>query len=168
MSSNARLSVVERARDLYATPTGGRFIRYTLVSAFNVAFSVAVLALVFGVFRLWTEVPSTLFANVVTIPPAYYLTRTWAWGKSGRSHLMKEVVPFWAMTLVGIAFSIATAAEARHLGIAYHLGRIDRTVLLVAANLFAFGVTWIGKFLLLNVVFREPVVARNDDVFADT
>jgi putative flippase GtrA len=168
MSSNARLSVVERARDLYATPTGGRFIRYTLVSAFNVVFSVAVLALVFGVFRLWTEVPSTLFANVVAIPPAYYLTRTWAWGKSGRSHLMKEVVPFWAMTLVGIAFSIATAAEARHLGIAHHLGRIDRTALLVAANLFAFGVTWIGKFLLLNVVFREPVVANNDDALADT
>ena len=168
MSSNARLNVIDRARDLYATPTGGRFVRYTFVSAFNVAFSVAVLAIVFGVFRLWTEVPSTLFANVVTIPPAYYLTRTWAWGKSGRSHLMKEVVPFWAMTLVGIAFSIATAAEARHLGITYHLGRVDRTVLVVAANLFAFGVTWIGKFLLLNVVFREPVVARNDDVFADT
>jgi len=81
---------------------------------------------------------------------------------------MKEVVPFWAMTLVGIAFPLATAAEARHLGLAHHLGRTDRTGLVVAANLFAFGVTWIGKFLLLNLVFREQVVARSDDVFADT
>jgi len=77
-------------------------------------------------------------------------------------------VPFWAMTLVGIAFSIVTAAEARHLGITYHLGRVDRTVLVVAANLFAFGVTWIGKFLLLNIVFREPETAQNDDIYADT
>jgi putative flippase GtrA len=168
MSSDTRLSVIERARDLYASPTGGRLVRFTFVSAFNVVFSVTVLAIVFGVFRLWTEVPSTVFANVVTIPPAYYLTRTWAWGKSGRSHLMKEVVPFWAMTLVGIAFPLATAAEARHLGLAHHLGRVDRTALVVAANLFAFGVTWIGKFLLLNLVFREQVVARSDDVFADT
>lgn len=161
-------SGLQRARRFYATRTGGTLVRYTLVSVFNVVFSVVVLVLVYGVFRLWTEVPSTLFANVVTIPPAYYLTRNWAWGKSGRSHLMKEVVPFWAMTLVGIAFSIVTAAEARHLGLAYHLSRIDRTALVVAANLFAFGVTWIGKFLLLNLVFREPVVSRNDDVFADT
>jgi putative flippase GtrA len=161
-------SGLERARRFYATRTGGRFVRFAFVSAFNLVFSVAVLAIVFGVFRLWTEVPSTLFANVVTIPPAYYLTRTWAWGKSGRSHLMKEVVPFWAMTLVGIAFSIVTAAEARHLGLAHHLGRVDRTALVVAANLFAFGVTWIGKFLLLNLVFREPVVARGDDVLAGT
>ena len=147
MSASDRRGWIERARRLYATPIGGRFIRYTLVSVFNVVFSVAVVSIVFGVFRIWTEVPSTLFANVVTIPPAYYLTRTWAWGKSGRSHLMREVVPFWVMTLAGIALSIATSSEARHLGIAHHLNRTDRTALLVMANLLAFGVTWIGKFL---------------------
>ncbi len=168
MSASDRRGWIERARRLYATPIGGRFIRYTLVSVFNVVFSVAVVSIVFGVFRIWTEVPSTLFANVVTIPPAYYLTRTWAWGKSGRSHLMREVVPFWVMTLAGIALSIATSSEARHLGIAHHLNRTDRTALLVMANLLAFGVTWIGKFLALNVLFREPSARQVELTFTDT
>ena len=48
--------------------------------------------------------------------PAYYLNRTWAWGKSGRSHVFQEVVPFWTMTPIGITISIGTASLAHHVG----------------------------------------------------
>ena len=57
-----------------------------------------------------------VFANAVATFPSYWLNRNWAWGKSGRSHLMKEVVPFWVMSAFGIAFSIVGASVARHLG----------------------------------------------------
>ncbi|HEX2117654.1 MAG TPA: hypothetical protein VHF91_00595, partial [Acidimicrobiales bacterium] len=35
----------------------------------------------------------------------YYLNRKWAWGKKGKSHLMKEIVPFWSLALLGLIFS---------------------------------------------------------------
>ena len=57
--------------------------------------------------------PSAIFANAVATFPSYWLNRRWAWGKSGRSHFMKEIVPFWAMSAAGIAFSIFFAYGAK-------------------------------------------------------
>jgi putative flippase GtrA len=37
--------------------------------------------------------------------PSYYLNRTWTWAKRGKSHLRKEIIPFWTMSLFGIGFS---------------------------------------------------------------
>src|SRR5208282_2298690 len=104
--------------------------------------------IVYGVLHLWTEVPSAIFANGVATIPSYWLNRSWAWGKSGRSHLMKEVVPFWVMAAASIAFSVIGAAIARHIGITHHLDHFDQTVLVVAVNILSFGVFWILKLLL--------------------
>lgn len=139
---------------LYQTPHGRKLFRYTMVSAISTVVSFAVLGIVYGVLRLWSEVPSTLFANVVATVPSYYLNRNWAWGKSGRSHLTREVLPFWGMALSGILFSIFTATEARHLSDVHHLHHFGRTVLVLGANLAAFGVLWVLKFLLFNKLFH--------------
>ena len=139
---------------LYQTPHGRRLFRYTMVSAVSTVVSFAVLGFVYGVVRLWSEVPSTVFANMVATVPSYYLNRNWAWGKSGRSHLTREVLPFWAMAVAGIVFSIFTASEARHLGDAHHLHHFGRTVLVLGANLAAFGILWVLKFMLFNKLFH--------------
>ena len=88
-----------------------------MVSVVSTAVSFGVLALVFGVLHLWGEIGSTVFANVVATVPSYLLNRNWVWGKGGRSHLMKEIVPFWSMSAIGIVVSIGGAAVARHIGI---------------------------------------------------
>lgn len=130
-------------------------VRYVAQSAITTVVSFAVLGLVYGVFRLWTEVPSTLFANVVAVVPSYYLNRNWVWGKSGKSHLWREVVPFWAASLVGIALSVLTSSQARHFGMKYFLhDHGTRTALVEGANLLAFGVLWVLKFLVFNRLFR--------------
>ncbi|MHB8329057.1 MAG: GtrA family protein [Acidimicrobiales bacterium] len=139
---------------LYHTPHGKRLFRYTMVSAVSTVVSFAVLGFVYGVLRLWSEVPSTLFANIVATFPSYYLNRNWAWGKSGRSHLTREVLPFWGMSIAGIVLSIFTASEARHLGDVHHFHHLGRTVLVLGANLLAFGVLWVLKFLLFNRLFH--------------
>jgi putative flippase GtrA len=149
------LERIERLWRLYHTPAGKRLFRYVAQSAITTLFSFALLGLVYGLFKLWTEVPSTVFANVVSTVPSYFLNRNWVWGKSGRSHLMKEVVPFWATSVAGILLSILTASEARHLGLTefpHHHGL--RTALVEGANLFAFGVLWILKFLIFNRLFH--------------
>ena len=85
---------------------------------------------------------STVVANVSATIPSYYLNRKWVWGKSGRSHLMKEIVPFWCMAAIGITVSIGGAAVARHIGIEHHLSHFDQTLLVLAANVFSFGLFW--------------------------
>jgi putative flippase GtrA len=145
---------------LYQTPAGKRLVRYAAVSGISTVVSFSVLGIVYGVFRWWTEVPSAVFANLVASVPAYYLNRTWSWGKSGRSHVLKEVLPFWTMTVMGIALSIFTASEARHLSDVHHLHHLGRTVLVEGANTGAFAILWVVKFLVLNRLFRVHPLAE--------
>ena len=69
------------------TPTGKKMFRYATVSVISTVVSFTVLGSSSASFRGRSEVPSTVFANMVASVPAYYLNRTWSWGKSGRSHL---------------------------------------------------------------------------------
>jgi putative flippase GtrA len=137
------------------TPEGLKVLRYTLVSVISALISLVILTIVYGVLRLWGEVVSTLFANVMAGIPSYILNRRWVWGKSGRSHVWREILPFWVMSLTGIGFALYTASLAHNYADAHHLQHLARTVLVVGANVAAFGILWILKFLILNRLFAE-------------
>ena len=136
------------------THEGRKLIRYTTVSAISTVVSFAVLFLVFGVLKLWSQVPSTIFANVVATFPSYYLNRNWAWGKSGKSHLTREIIPFWLMAALGIIVSVFGAQLARHISIKYNLVHWEQTLLVLFANVASFGVFWVLKLLLFNRLFH--------------
>ena len=146
---------VERLWRYINTPNGKKMFRYTMVSVISTGVSTVVLLLVYGVFRWWTEVPSAVFGNVVATVPSYYLNRTWAWGKTGRSHIRREIIPFWTLALAGILMSVVTESGARHLGLTYfphhHLAR---TALVLGANFLAFGILWVVKLLVFNRLFK--------------
>jgi putative flippase GtrA len=142
------------------TPDGIKVIRYTAVSAISALTSLVILTLVYGVFRLWTEVVSTLFANVMAGIPSYILNRRWVWKKGGRSHLWREILPFWVMSLTGIGFALVTASWAHDFATAHHLHHLARTVLVVGANVAAFGILWFLKFLILNRLFAQIAEAE--------
>jgi len=146
--------MIERLWAWLHTHEGRKIFRYTMVSVISTAVSFIVLALVYGVLRLWSEVPSTVFANSVATFPSYWLNRQWAWGKSGRSHFVKEVIPFWTMSAIGIAFSIVGAAVARHIGIKYQLDHLSLTIVVLLANVVSFGIFWVIKLLLFNRIFH--------------
>jgi putative flippase GtrA len=146
--------MIERLWAWLHTHEGRKIFRYTMVSVISTAVSFVVLALVYGVLRLWSEVPSTVFANSVATFPSYWLNRQWAWGKSGRSHFVKEVIPFWTMSAIGIAFSIVGAAVARHIGIKYQLDHLSLTIVVLLANVVSFGIFWVIKLLLFNRIFH--------------
>jgi len=132
-----------------------RIFRYSMVSVVSTVVSFATLGLVFGVLHLWSEVPSAIFANSVATVPSYYLNRRWVWGKSGRSHLFKEVLPFWATSFVGLVLATIAASYARDFSDTHQLHHFGRTVVLQGANLGAFGLLWVGKFLVFNRLFRH-------------
>jgi putative flippase GtrA len=145
---------VERLLELYNTPSGKRMFRYTMVSIISTSISFAVLIIIYGVLKLWTQVPSTLISNLTGVLPSYYLNRNWAWGKAGKSHVTREVLPFWIASVLGILASVAAAAEARHISIAHHLHHLSSTLLVVGANVLAFSVLWVFKFIVFNRLFH--------------
>ena len=133
-----------------ATPTGKKAVRYTLVSVISVAVSQAVLFLTFGVLQLASAVPCNIIATAVATVPSYYLNRRWAWGKTGRSHLWKEIVPFWGLAFLGLALSILAVdiaeTEAPHLTSSH----FATAIIVNASALAAWGVIWVGKFVIFN------------------
>jgi putative flippase GtrA len=147
------------------TKEGVKVFRYSMVSVISTVVSFTVLFLVYGVGRLWTEVPSTVFANAVATFPSYWLNRNWAWGKTGRSHLVREVLPFWAMSALGIAFSIVGASVARDLG--EHHGHLERTALVLIANLVSFAIFWLLKLAVFNRLFHVPSLLTEMDEHLD-
>jgi len=166
-STTERPTLTQRVEHLWQkrhTPEAKKLFRYSMVSVISTGVSVAVLALVFGVLHLWGEVGSTVFANVVASVPSYFLTRNWVWGKTGRSHLVKEIIPFWTMSALGVAFSIVGATVAKHLGQRLGLSHFEQTLLVEAANLASFAIFWVAKFLVFNRIFKVHPLEELDEL----
>jgi len=161
--------VIVRLWRYYNTPSGKKMFRYSMVSVISTAVSTVVLLLVYGVFRVWSEVPSALFGNLMATVPSYYLNRSWAWGKTGRSHVRREVIPFWTLSIAGILLSIATESGARHVGIEhFEHDHLARTVLVLGANFLAFGILWVVKFLAFNRLFKLVPVGHGSSMHRDS
>jgi putative flippase GtrA len=146
------------------TPEAKRLFRYTMVSVVSTIVSFGVLAIIFGVLHLWGEIVSTAVANVSATIPSYYLNRKWVWGKGGRSHLTKEIIPFWVMGALGIVVSLGGAAVARHIGIEHHLSHLMQTALVLFANLVSFGIFWVLKYMVFNRLFHVHPLEELDDL----
>jgi len=156
-------AVLDFAQKVYAHPTGRKAVRYSMVSAVSVVVSQAVLFLSFGVERLASAVWCNLLATVVATPIAYYLNRQWAWGKSGQSHFLREVLPFWVISFAGLALSLGTVALAARWGKSVAASHLELAVIVNSASLFAYGVLWVGKFLLFDrLLFVERAPAPAD------
>ena len=133
-----------------------RPIRYAMVSVVAVAVSQLVLLTTNGLLG-WSAITSNLTAVMIGSIPSYLLNRAWVWGKTGKNHFWREVVPFWALALLGLGFSTLLVAIAH--------GWNEATWVVSAANLVAFGILWVAKYLVLDaLLFR---VAPSDVVPAD-
>jgi putative flippase GtrA len=130
-------------------------VRYTMVSVISALTGIVLLTFTYGILRLGSEVVCTLISNVLAGFPSYYLNRRWVWKKGGRSHIWRELLPFWVMSITGIGFAIYAATLAHNFADAHHLQHLARTVLVVGANIAAFGILWVLKFLILNRLFTE-------------
>jgi putative flippase GtrA len=162
--------VLSRLHAFYAwlhTHEGRKIFRYTMVSVISTAVSTLVIVLVYGVAKLWTEVPSTIFGNAVATFPSYWLNRKWAWGKHGRSHFVKEVLPFWVMAALGIAFSIIGAAIAHRIGVHYKLHHFELTLVVLVANFLSFAVFWVVKLLVFNRLFKVELEEFDEHLAAE-
>ena len=126
-------------------------MRYSMVSVISVIVSQVLLLIAFGLLH-WSARTSNIWAVCLSAIPSYYLNRRWAWGKTSRSHLIKEVLPFWVLALIGLAFSTWAADYAESHADAITSSHLLTTIIVMAASLAAFGVLWVGKFAIFNKV----------------
>ena len=118
------------------------------MSAIAVGVSQTTLLVTFGLLH-WEARPSNLAAFVLSTIPSFELNRRWTWRRSGRTHVRRELVPFWVLAFSGLlASDQATrfAAEAS----AEMTSRTARTLVVMFASLTTYGVLWLVKFALLD------------------
>jgi putative flippase GtrA len=130
-------------------PEGKKFVRYSMVSVVSVIVYEVLLFVFLGLLH-WSAAVANFWAVSISAIPSYYLNRAWAWGKTGRSHLMKEVVPFWGMALLGLLLSTVTVNFAKGVAEDVTSSHLLQTLIVMFAGLAAFGVLWIAKFAILN------------------
>ena len=126
---------------------GARLIRYAGVSVVGVAAGQTLLFLFYGVFGWGAVVANTTAVTLATIP-SYLLNRTWVWKKAGAHKLATEILPFWGMAFLGLVLSNVLVAIVEK--------RWDSWLLINVANLSAFGVLWVAKYMLLDRVLFRP------------
>src|SRR5215472_888587 len=81
-----------------------------------------------------------------------YLLSRWAWQRKGRPHLLKETLPFWAISIGTAAVLSLTshfaASYAKHHGMPRH----EAVVVVAVAYLIANFVTFMTRFLIFHYV----------------
>jgi putative flippase GtrA len=121
-------------------------LRYVGVSVVNVLVGGGLLV----IFQHWLR---PTFSNIVGVAisavPAYYMNRAWVWGKRGRSHWKKEVLPFWSFTVAGLVLST--------LAISFADEHTQSKLVILFVQLSAFGVLWVLRFFLLDKLFHVEV-----------
>lgn len=122
---------------------GMKALRYCGVSVVNVLTGVSTLAFCYAVLD-WSAVSSNIAAWAVSTVPAYLLSRAWVWKQSGSHRLTGEVLPFWILALIGLLFSTFVVSIVGQ--------QTERTILILAANLSAYFVVWVAKYVILDKV----------------
>lgn len=149
------------ALDLARSERGRKAIRYTLVSGVSVVVA-AVALFILSFFFHWTDRSAAIASAVAGGIPNYYLNRRWAWGRTGRSHLWREIVPFWVIAFVGLAFSTWTTTFAGSIADTITDHRLLRSVIVVIGMITGYGILWIVKFILFNRVLFVDRSAPGD------
>ncbi len=121
-------------------------LRYVMVSVVNVLVGGGLLV----VLQHWMQ---PVYANItgvaISAVPAYYMNRAWVWGKRGKSHWKKEVLPFWVFTGAGLILST--------LAIHFAQDHTDNKFVILFVQLCAFGVLWVIRFFVLDRLFHVEV-----------
>ena len=137
------------------TEAGRRAIRYSATSLICVAITQVLIILFYKVMKLNVtdklspEVEANLAATMLTSIPAFALNKYWVWGKRGRAHLRREVLPFWAFTVAGWALSTGMVAVVASWADPHSS---MQTILVMAASIAGFGLLWVLKYMFLDKI----------------
>lgn len=154
------VSLARHARAFRQTEHFKRIWKYASVSVVSTLVTQVVLFLTYHVWAVASAMECNVIATVVASVPAYYLNRTWTWGKRGRSQVWGEVVPFWTIALIAMVLSTGAVGLAAHNADRITHNSLDRALLVNGANLFTYAVLWTLRYMVLNRFLFGPRTVR--------
>jgi len=143
-------SLLSRAREFRRSAHFRRLWKYASVSLISTGVTQVVLFLTYHVFTVGTAIECNVIATACASVPAYYLNRTWTWGKSGRSDIWREVLPFWSISFVGLVLSTVAVGIAAHNADRIAHGSLERALIVNCANLLTYAFIWTGRYMIFN------------------
>ena len=155
-----RASTVSRTLDAPVPPAAssllGRLTRCMSVSVITTVLSLVLIVMgttVLGLAPMTANVIATAIATV----PSYSLNRRWTWGRTDRSDLWREVVPFWVLSFCGLALSTITVGMANAWASHLQLAPVLVTASILVGHLGGFGLLWVVQFVILDrILFARP------------
>ena len=149
-----------RLRALLKGPHGRRLVKFAAVSVVSTLCTQVVFAVAYDAVSLGTAIECNVLATAVSTLPAYWLNRTWTWGKRGRSHLGREVLPFWVISFVGLVLSTVAVGLAAHNANGLFASHIARRVFVQSANIATYALIWVARYVIFNrFLFGEKTTA---------
>jgi putative flippase GtrA len=144
-------NLVHVARERIESPEHRKFIKYALASIISVIVTQVLLIFFYSGMSMDGEW-SAFFASSIAAVPSYFLNRNWVWRKSGKSHMTREVLPFWVMVFIGLAFSAAIGYYADDAGQKWTDSHFLRAVIITGSNIAGFALLWVLKFVIFNKI----------------
>ncbi len=139
------------------TDYGAKLMRYGGVTVVTTVVGLTVFLIGLEVFE-WPRVPANLVSVMASTPFAYILNRQYVWERTPGSHSVTgEVGPFWILTLIGFVFSTF---------VVWLVGLMSQiTIVLLIAQVAAFGTLWLVKFALLEkYLWKDDSVPESERV----
>jgi putative flippase GtrA len=143
-------AAIERRLDrwFHRRPQIAKLIRYSSASVAGFLTTQVVLLATLTVLGM-DAVVANLIGVTAGAVPNYLINRAWTWSKTDRHSLVREVLPFWAMTLAGLGLSTVFVAWADN--------RFDGAYWAVSGgNVSAFALLWVAKYFMLERVLFRP------------
>jgi putative flippase GtrA len=131
-----------------------KLLRYFTGSVVATACSEVVFVLLYGALGVGTAASSVLSWLAGAIPN-FWLNRSWAWQRTGRPSLRREILPYLAiiLTTLILAVLLTHAADAwlHHRGVSSSV----RVTLVAGVFLGTYVVVFALRFVLLDRLFRR-------------
>lgn len=151
-------------RVLRYTSTGKRFMRFVPVSAGAFLTSQVTLTVLVGLVRV-SAGTAGLVAGMAGAVVSYVLSR-WAWERNGRPQVLKETLPFWA---VSVGTWIFMGLVSHYTGIwatSAHFAHWERTGIINGTFFAANCLTFAARFVIFHYLLfadRNPAPADQVD-----
>ncbi len=154
--------LTSRVSDLRNRPHTKRLMKFAAVSVISTVVTQTVLFLTYDVITLSSAMVCNVIATSVATVPAYWLNRTWTWGKRGKSSALREIAPFWIISFVGLVLSTVAVGIAAHNADQISHLHVVRTLFVQFANLFTYGLIWVGRYTVFNKFLFGEGTLRGD------
>lgn len=137
-------------RLLRYTSFGKRFMRFVPVSAAAFASSQIMLAVLVGLVRL-SAGTAGLIAGMTGALVSYVLSR-WAWERKGRPQVLRETIPFWAVSVGAWIFMGLVSHYTGVWATEAHFAHWERTGLINGTFFLANCLTFAARFLIFHYI----------------